>query len=251
MPSDFSTLGISETASPETARDAWLRLVRLHHPDLTGAEIAAQGQMAEINAAYDRIRKRAEQHPEPGPSTGTRTPDTGQHGTMRHQIVLVNRALERMMLQAMLDATRFESGIRGRLGIASVRQLPGMHVAHQVEHRKGSLVITFSSPAVSGRNLIAMPRISAWANGTLRVSADKYRTFEIHLPASPDTAFSFERAGGFVDGFVKLSATLCFPGDGRDPRPELLARTGVRAWFVGGRSAYRPADHKAATREDR
>jgi len=58
-------LGVSPGASPQTIKAAWRRLARRHHPDLTGDDPAASRKatrlMAEINDAYERIRRATEQ----------------------------------------------------------------------------------------------------------------------------------------------------------------------------------------------
>ena len=56
----YAVLGIEPGASQETIKAAWRRLARVHHPDLTGEPAAARRatrQMAEINAAYQLLRK--------------------------------------------------------------------------------------------------------------------------------------------------------------------------------------------------
>ncbi len=53
-------LGVEPGASQATIKAAWRRLAREHHPDLTGddpvAARRATRRMAEINAAYERLR---------------------------------------------------------------------------------------------------------------------------------------------------------------------------------------------------
>ena len=57
-------LGVSPGASPAAIKAAWRRLAREHHPDLAIADPvaarAATRRMAEINAAYEELRRRAE-----------------------------------------------------------------------------------------------------------------------------------------------------------------------------------------------
>ncbi|MFT8246257.1 TerB family tellurite resistance protein [Roseomonas sp. BN140053] len=60
----YVTLGLSRTASDETVRAAWRQLMRDHHPDsLTARGMSAElvsratGKVAEINAAWDRIKR--------------------------------------------------------------------------------------------------------------------------------------------------------------------------------------------------
>ena len=54
-------LNVRRGASPETIKAAWRRLAREHHPDLTGddpaASRAATRRMAEINDAYETLRR--------------------------------------------------------------------------------------------------------------------------------------------------------------------------------------------------
>ena len=63
--SPYGVLGISETASPEAIKEAWKDLARRYHPDRLRArgvpdEAArlAERRMAEINAAYDALRRK-------------------------------------------------------------------------------------------------------------------------------------------------------------------------------------------------
>lgn len=53
---DFSLLGISPGSSAADIRKAWRRLVRDKHPDHAKDPDKAGSQLAEINAAFDRIR---------------------------------------------------------------------------------------------------------------------------------------------------------------------------------------------------
>lgn len=50
----WDVLGVSQNASPDVVRAAFLELVRIHHPDAGGST----ERMAEINAAYEEARKR-------------------------------------------------------------------------------------------------------------------------------------------------------------------------------------------------
>ena len=58
-------LGVSAGASPQSIKAAWRRLAREHHPDLTGDDPAASQRatrrMAEINAAYEQLRRLGDQ----------------------------------------------------------------------------------------------------------------------------------------------------------------------------------------------
>jgi curved DNA-binding protein CbpA len=69
-------LGVERGASQATIKAAWRRLARENHPDLTGADTgsvrAATRRMAQINAAYERLRK--------GPDAKRRRPGDG-HAT--------------------------------------------------------------------------------------------------------------------------------------------------------------------------
>lgn len=58
-------LGVPRGASQATIKAAWRRLAREHHPDLTSegpaAAQAATRRMAEINRAYEQLRREAQQ----------------------------------------------------------------------------------------------------------------------------------------------------------------------------------------------
>ncbi len=58
----FDVLGVARGADQKSVKAAWRRLAREHHPDLTGddpgAARAATRRMAEINAAYEVLRRR-------------------------------------------------------------------------------------------------------------------------------------------------------------------------------------------------
>jgi hypothetical protein len=67
-------LGVSPGATPQSIKAAWRRLARENHPDLTGDDPAASQRatrrMAEINDAYERLRR-----------SGSRPPVAGGDGT--------------------------------------------------------------------------------------------------------------------------------------------------------------------------
>jgi hypothetical protein len=74
-------LGLRPGASATTVRAAWRRLAREHHPDVIGEDQAAARtatrRMAEINAAYETLRR---EHADrsagvPGDGTATSSPD--------------------------------------------------------------------------------------------------------------------------------------------------------------------------------
>lgn len=63
-PDPYAVLGLRRDATDQAVRDTWKRLVREHHPDSVAArgvsaEIVrrATGKVAEINAAWDRIKR--------------------------------------------------------------------------------------------------------------------------------------------------------------------------------------------------
>jgi hypothetical protein len=62
-------LGVEPGASPQSIKVAWRRLARQHHPDLTGDDPAASRQatrrMAEINDAYESLRRQSLRPGEP------------------------------------------------------------------------------------------------------------------------------------------------------------------------------------------
>ena len=49
----WEVLGVTERATPGEVKDAWLKLVQIHHPDRGGST----ERMAEINAAYQRSKE--------------------------------------------------------------------------------------------------------------------------------------------------------------------------------------------------
>ena len=59
-----AVLGVERGASQATIKAAWRRLARENHPDLTGKDVgsvrAATRRMAQINAAYERLRESPE-----------------------------------------------------------------------------------------------------------------------------------------------------------------------------------------------
>ena len=74
-------LGVAAGASLQTVKAAWRRLARQHHPDLTGDDPAASRlatrQMAEINDAYESLRRASLRGPTNGATHSDSTaPDT-------------------------------------------------------------------------------------------------------------------------------------------------------------------------------
>jgi curved DNA-binding protein CbpA len=70
----YRTLGVSPDASDDELRDAYRRLVKLHHPDRNGGTPEATRRFQEIQDAYDRVEqlrkgapRRSGQAPPPRP----------------------------------------------------------------------------------------------------------------------------------------------------------------------------------------
>lgn len=238
--SDFETLGIAPLASAAHARAAWLTLVRAHHPDTAADPERATLRLAEINAAYDRVRRLAPRQPQTA-----EVPDTGRTipGMVRQSgRVAVGRAQESMMLQSLLDEARKAVGLRGRIGIAARSNLPGMHVVREVEVSKGLLQLHFTTTPLQGDNLIALPCIAAYPGDKFVISPDRHRTLRIVVPTTPRTTIRYKRAMGFVTGHIDVSVELSFTGQSGDLRPEFLSRIGLRALLSGGKTAYHRPD---------
>src|SRR5688500_19635278 len=74
-------LGVQPGSSLATVKAAWRRLAREHHPDLTGDDPAASRvatrRMAEINDAYESLRRRAEDGTDRRPAGGSAPTDYG------------------------------------------------------------------------------------------------------------------------------------------------------------------------------
>ena len=75
-------LGVERGASQATIKAAWRRLARENHPDLTGTDTgsvrAATRRMAQINAAYERLRKGPEaKRRRPGDAEATAETEAG------------------------------------------------------------------------------------------------------------------------------------------------------------------------------
>ena len=65
--SAYRTLGVTAQDSFDTIKTAYKRLVRAHHPDVTGGDCT---RLAEINEAYDALRHHCEQRPEQSGAQG-------------------------------------------------------------------------------------------------------------------------------------------------------------------------------------
>ena len=60
IPTHYDTLGVRRDASASEIREAYLRRARLHHPDVaTGDQRATSSAMAELNRAYEVLRRPA------------------------------------------------------------------------------------------------------------------------------------------------------------------------------------------------
>lgn len=60
IPTHYDTLGVRRDATAAEIREAYLRRARLHHPDVaTGDQRATSAAMADLNRAYDVLRRPA------------------------------------------------------------------------------------------------------------------------------------------------------------------------------------------------
>jgi curved DNA-binding protein CbpA len=59
----YRTLGVSPDASDDELRDAYRRLVKLHHPDRNGGTPEATRRFQEIQDAYDRVEELRKEAP--------------------------------------------------------------------------------------------------------------------------------------------------------------------------------------------
>lgn len=53
----YEILGVSQDASPEEIRSAYLKLAHRYHPDKTGGDKAAEEKLKAVNEAYDTLKK--------------------------------------------------------------------------------------------------------------------------------------------------------------------------------------------------
>jgi hypothetical protein len=59
----YRTLGVSPDASDDELRDAYRRLVKIHHPDRNGGTAEATRRFQEIQDAYDRVEEMRKEAP--------------------------------------------------------------------------------------------------------------------------------------------------------------------------------------------
>ena len=77
-PSPYEVLGVPPGASPAAIRAAWVSLIREAHPDATGAADesgAATARAAELNAAYEALKKAAASAEAAGGGSASSPPD--------------------------------------------------------------------------------------------------------------------------------------------------------------------------------
>lgn len=53
----YDTLGVTNSATQEDLRKAWLALARKHHPDRTGGNKSSEDKLKGINEAYDTLKR--------------------------------------------------------------------------------------------------------------------------------------------------------------------------------------------------
>lgn len=53
----YDTLGVSNSATQEDLRKAWLALARKYHPDITGGDKGSEEKLKGINEAYDTLKR--------------------------------------------------------------------------------------------------------------------------------------------------------------------------------------------------
>jgi len=215
MSSDFATLGLPDGASLEQAKSAWRALARRLHPDRCDNDPAASARMAEINAAWDRIRN-GNSH-QAGRKTSAQPQATADKAKGWQVTPDCHAAMASALFKSLCQAVEAH-------GLPDLSRMAGIHIAERFEIRGGAIHIFFCTQARQGRNIIAFPSISFTA-GMLeraRIHPTKILIREVHLPEGGRTRKA-------------TYGTLKTPG-----HPE----TPVHVYFLPGAGSYASSFHR-------
>lgn len=188
MPSDYAILGLSDTATLDEAKKAWRELVRKFHPDRAGNDSAASDRMAQINAAWDRIRAGK---PRRDDSAGTQSRSRSQSASsaFRSTQVGVWDTTESCMALMKQRAVQVLLNTALKTGLPKPDRLIGVHFTTRFKVVGNEIHIFFETRAQTGKNLIVMPTISfrPGAPETARVKPAQILIKEVDLPAGSMT----------------------------------------------------------------
>ena len=79
----YAVLGVDPGADLAELRRAYLRQLRLHHPDVRPGDAAAEQRTRELNRAWDQVKRRTHR-PRPAPSTARPRPPAHGYSHERH-----------------------------------------------------------------------------------------------------------------------------------------------------------------------
>ena len=192
MANPYSVLGIRPTATPEEVKAAFRKMAMRYHPDRTGGDAKAAERMAEVNAAYDRLRK-AEVSAEDGPPN----PTTYMRLLSEREREVLDARAEKLRKKAQMARKlhRLKSPFAKAGPGAACILLSAIHIEDE-----GLKLIFDGFPQTEADQLI-LPSLRYHGKGHVSVNAADVRVMD--APACPARASTIyvKDAATFVDAF--------------------------------------------------
>ncbi len=248
--------GLRPDLSREDLQQIYRRLVRQHHPDISG-DVGAREVMARINAAYDAILRqegrpidrpakptRRQGRPEdqargPKPAAEPASTPQGPKAVLYPDADL-QQQMERIVLVALDDWMEVKQGVPREVYLRRMASLtglhrpcerPSLHLPYGASLTEEVLQLHFASAAARGSNIIVLPALRAAACdlaviGDVRVVLRDLPEVEtrLRLPANVARSYGFD----IVQDEQDLPIDLLFDGIAEDAGAHLCLAAGAR-----------------------
>ena len=193
MANPYSVLGIRPTATPDEVKAAFRKMALRYHPDRAGDDPRAAKRMAEVNAAYDRL-KQAEISGEEGPPN----PTTYMRLLSDHE----RAALDAFAQKQIKKETRSRRLSRLRSPLGKPDAMPSFLLLSAIHGEDDGLRLIFDGLPHGDQDRLILPTLTWKGEGHIGVRTDSILSQPAPIrPAARATTIHVKDPGTFVGGF--------------------------------------------------